>query len=83
MQIGPPPRETIEALTEAIEQGIPDCDVRVTGSGGHFEIQVASGAFDGLKTLARQRMVYAAIGHLMKGEGAPVHAIDRLQTLVP
>jgi hypothetical protein len=28
-------------------------------------------------------MVYAAIAHLMRGEGAPIHAIDQLETSVP
>jgi stress-induced morphogen len=44
---------------------------------------VTSGSFDGKNSLARQRMVYAAIAHLMRGEGAPIHAIDRLETSVP
>jgi len=33
--------------------------------------------------LESQRMVYGAIAHLMKGDLAPVHAVDRLQTRVP
>lgn len=31
----------------------------------------------------QQQMVYAAIAHLMKGADAPVHAIDRMQTILP
>jgi acid stress-induced BolA-like protein IbaG/YrbA len=28
----------------------------------------------------QQQMVYAAIAGLMRGDNAPVHAVDRLQT---
>jgi hypothetical protein len=31
----------------------------------------------------QQQLVYGAIAHLMKGDAAPVHAIDRLQTELP
>jgi len=33
--------------------------------------------------LQQQQLVYGAISHLMTGDAAPVHAIDRLLTLVP
>jgi acid stress-induced BolA-like protein IbaG/YrbA len=42
-----------------------------------------SAAFEGKNTLAKQRMVYAAITHLMTGDSAPVHAVDRLETTLP
>ncbi len=83
MQIHPPPREVIAEIREAIEGSLEGSDVEVSGAGGHFEIRVVSTAFAGKKTLAKQRLVYTAIAHLMKGENAPVHAIDRLETLVP
>ncbi len=54
----------------------------MSAGGAHFEIRVTSGAFDGKNSLARPRMVYAAIAQ-MRGEGAPIHAIDRLETSVP
>ena len=83
LQISPPPGETIERLREAILSRLPEAEVSVDGSGGHFEIQVVSQAFAGEKTLARQRMIYSAIAHLMSGDNPPVHAIDRLQTSEP
>jgi stress-induced morphogen len=55
----------------------------VRGSGGHFEIRVVSASFAGKNTLAKQRLVFSAIAHLMKGDGAPVHAIDKLETVAP
>ena len=83
LQIHPPPREVIGRIRDAIESAVAGAEIEVSGSGGHFEIRVVSEAFAGLNTLARQRLVYAAIAPLMKGDGAPVHAIDRLQTVVP
>jgi len=68
-------------MREAIERAIPGAAVSVRGVGsGHFEIDVVSASFDGLTTLKRHRMVLSAIAHLMAGDSAPVHAIDRLST---
>ncbi|MDP7040462.1 MAG: BolA family protein [Myxococcota bacterium] len=73
----------IDALREAIEQEIPDAQAEISGGGGHFSIEVVSPVFEGKNMLASQRLVYAAIAHLMKGETAPVHAIDSLKTRTP
>jgi acid stress-induced BolA-like protein IbaG/YrbA len=83
LQIGAPPQEIVPRLREAIEAAIPGAVAEVTGRGNHFEIAVVSSAFEGKNTLARQRMVYAAIAPFMKGDGAPVHAVDRLETRTP
>ena len=73
----------IDALREAIEQEIPDSQAEVSGGGGHFSIDVVSPVFEGKNMLASQRLVYAAIAHLMQGETAPVHAVDSLKTRTP
>ena len=73
----------IDALREAIEQEIPNAQAEVSGGGGHFSIEVVSPVFEGKNMLASQRLVYAAIAHLMKGETAPVHAVDSLKTRTP
>ena len=83
LQISPPADETIAKLRDAIRATLPDADIEVSGGGGHFVIRVVSPAFEGKRTLARQRLVYDAIGPLMKGENAPVHAVDRLTTQTP
>lgn len=62
----------------AIETAIPGAIAQVGGGGGHFEISVTSEAFAGMRLLEKQRLVYKAIGHLMAGDDAPVHAVDRL-----
>ena len=83
MQIHPPPREVIEQIRDAILAAIDCAQLEVTGAGGHFEIRVASKVFSDKNTLGRQRLVYGAIAHLMKGDAAPVHAVDRMETRVP
>ena len=56
---------------------------QVTGGGGHFSIEVVSPVFAGKSMLESQRLVYAAIAHLMKGDLAPVHAVNQLKTRAP
>ena len=58
-------------------------EYEVSGGGGHFSIVVVSPVFAGKSTLESQRLVYGAITHLMKGDLAPVHAVDSLKTKVP
>ncbi|MFM9884565.1 MAG: BolA/IbaG family iron-sulfur metabolism protein [Burkholderiales bacterium] len=73
----------IDALREAIERQIPDARADVNGGGGHFNIEVTSPVFAGKNMLQSQRMVYSAIADLMKGDRAPVHAVDSLKTRTP
>jgi acid stress-induced BolA-like protein IbaG/YrbA len=70
------------AIRGAIAAKIPGARVDVTGGGGHYSIDVVSSEFAGKGMLASQRLVYAAITHLMAGERPPVHAVDRLTTKV-
>ena len=72
--------DVLAAIREAIAAKIPGADVNVQGGGGHFTIDVTSDAFAGKSMLESQRMVYGAIAHLMKGDRAPVHAVDALKT---
>jgi acid stress-induced BolA-like protein IbaG/YrbA len=83
MSIASPPGEIIPRIRQAVEASIPGAQVEVSSNGNHFEIRVVSAEFDGKRTLARQRMVLQSIAHLMNGDNPPVHAIDRLETLVP
>lgn len=72
------------ALREAILAALPDAQVEVTpNSPGHFGLDVVSAAFAGLSMVRQQQLVYAAIKDLMAGDGAPVHAVDRLRTRTP
>jgi len=80
MSIASPPREIVPAVESAIRDAIPGAQVEVKANGTHFEIAVRSPAFEGKRSLARQRMVLSAIKHLMDGDNPPVHAIDKLET---
>jgi len=75
--------DVVEAIRTAIESKVPDSSAEVNGGGGHFNIVVTSPVFAGKSMLESQRLVYAAITHLMKGDTAPVHAVDSLKTKVP
>lgn len=69
-----------EALEKAILAEVPDARVTAEGGGGHYVIDVVSPVFEGKSMLQSQRLVLRAIKHLMDGERAPVHAVDKLTT---
>ena len=69
------------ALRARDRRGAADAQVQVhANSPGHFEIEVVSTAFAGKSMVQQQQLVYGAIKELMAGDGAPVHAVDRLLT---
>lgn len=72
-----------DAIREAITSKLGDAEVEVAGGGGHFTISVVSAEFENKNMLQSQRLVYAAISHLMAGEAPPVHAVDSLVTRTP
>jgi stress-induced morphogen len=77
-------RDMQQELERAVREVFPDGTVDVeANSPGHYSIRVVSASFDGQTRVKQQQRVYAAIAHLMKGDAAPVHAIDRLRTEVP
>lgn len=69
-------------IQSAVESAIEDarCEVRDGSGGGHFVLKVISPAFEGKSLLQKQRMVLSSIKHLMAGDAAPVHAIDKIET---
>ena len=70
---------TTDEVKQTIEAGIPGATAEVTdltGTGDHFQAQVVSSAFEGLTMSKQHKMVYAALGDLMKG---PIHAL-KLET---
>ncbi|MDH3520463.1 MAG: BolA family transcriptional regulator [Myxococcales bacterium] len=78
------PADLAADLTRSIAAALPGASVEVTPcSPGHFEIRVVSASFAGKNRVQQQQLVYAAIAPLMRGDAAPVHAIDRLQTETP
>jgi len=77
-------RNVGEEIRRAIAGALPDARIEVEAAGpGHFSIRVVSNAFAGQSRVRQQQLVYGAIAHLMQGDSAPVHAIDRLLTELP
>ncbi|HEX4422470.1 MAG TPA: BolA/IbaG family iron-sulfur metabolism protein [Kofleriaceae bacterium] len=72
-----------DAITTSVQARIPDAVVAVSGSGGHYRIDVVSTVFAGKSMLENQRLVLGSIKHLINGDRAPVHAVDSLTTRTP
>lgn len=71
---------TASEIQRLISQGLPDAEVEVRGDDGqHFEARIVSPDFEGKNTVARHRLVYAALGEKMGGE---IHALS-MRTLTP
>jgi stress-induced morphogen len=73
-----------EKIQDIITNKISDAQVTVRNmGGGHFNLVVTTQEFIGKNTLAKHKLVLSAIAPLMSGPGAPVHAIDTLETMLP
>lgn len=69
-----------ETIKSAIQRAMPSANVEVRGEDGvHFEAEVVSADFAGLRPLARHRLVHEALGELL---GGAIHALS-LRTLTP
>ena len=51
-----------EDIQKMIESGLPECEIKVTGSDGHFEAVAIGEIFDGLSPVKKQQKVYATLG---------------------
>ena len=80
---GPADADVLAALRTSILGALPNAQLEVSGGGGHYTLVVTSAAFAGKGMVDSQRLVYGAIAHLMRGDDAPVHAIDSLRTRTP
>ncbi len=84
LQILNQPDDLLAKIKSAVENAIEGAEVEVSSmSPGHFELRVVSSAFEGLNRVKQQQLVYAAITPMMTGDAAPIHAIDRLETITP
>ena len=81
---GPPPEDIAGRIRAAIAEAMPDATIDVQPQGpGHFEITVTDAGFEGLSRVKQQQRIYGAITELMAGPNPPVHAVDRLECLLP
>ena len=68
---------TVQALVEA---HLENCEVTVQGEGSHYEILVVAEVFAGLRPVAKQQLVYAALSeHIADGS---IHAVN-IRTFTP
>lgn len=74
-------QEIVRAVEQALTAAIDGARVAVrAASPGHYEIDVIAAVFAGKNRLESQRLVLSSIKHLMSGDAAPVHAVDRITT---
>lgn len=75
-----------EVVEQRIRAGIPDVQVLeiedLTGTRDHYRAVVVSPFFEGKSRIEQHQAVYAALGELIRGAGAPVHALA-LHTYTP
>lgn len=62
-----------DLVRERIVERLPDSRVSAEGDGSRMQIAVVSAEFDGKSRVARQQLVYACIGDLIR-DGA-LHAV--------
>ena len=51
-----------QEIIDMIQTGIPGAQTTCTGDGSHFDATVVADDFEGKNTLARQRLVFDALG---------------------
>ena len=69
---------TPDEIKASIQTALPDAEVSVTdttGGGDHFSATVVSALFADKGLVDRHRLVYAALGEVMRGANAPIHAL--------
>ncbi len=61
-------------IKKLIENGLPDCDIKVEGNdGSHFQTTIIGEIFEGKTPVQKQKLVYATLGDkITSGE---IHAL--------
>lgn len=62
------------AVQVLVSTQLSDCEVTVEGEGSHYDILVIGELFAGLRPVAKQQLVYAALGEQI-AEGS-IHAVN-------
>lgn len=69
-------------LSRLLEAAFPGAQVHITdltGTRDHYEVSIVAEAFRGRSRMQQHKLVYAALGELMRG---PIHALS-LKTSAP
>lgn len=72
-------------MIRRIEDALPGAEIRLhdmTGTKDHWQAVIIAPGFAGMNRLKRQRTIYGALGELMLGTSAPIHALT-MKTLTP
>ena len=67
-------------VTRLVRSSFSEGEVRVEGAGANYSITVVSDAFEGLRPVARQQAVYAALNAAIAA--GDIHAVN-LHTYTP
>ena len=62
------------AVQSLVKASLEDCEVTVEGEGNHYDILVVGNVFAGLRPVAKQQLVYAALGEQI-ADGS-IHAVN-------
>jgi stress-induced morphogen len=71
-----------DTLRDVLASAFPGAEVQIvdlTGTRDHYQVSIVAEAFRGQPRMRQHRMVYDALGDLMKG---PIHALS-LKTSAP
>ena len=69
-----------DSVQQLVNRHLDNCDVTVQGEGNHFEILAVGEVFAGLRPVAKQQLVYAALGDQI-ADGS-IHAVN-IKTFTP
>ena len=61
-------------LIALLQEAFPDAQIAVSLNGGHVDVAVTSGVFEGMRPVARQQRVYAPLAALI-ADGT-LHAVN-------
>lgn len=81
-------RTVVATCTQKIEAALSPTKLEINGAyddpnGSHISIYCVAQAFEGLRSMKRQQLVYKAIWEEMQGTAAPVHAVDSMVLKAP
>ena len=69
-----------DSVQQLVNRHLDNCEVSVEGQGNHFDILVVGEVFAGLRPVAKQQLVYAALGEQI-ADGS-MHAVN-IKTFTP
>ncbi len=69
-----------DAVKALLQAHMPDCEFHVQGEGSHYDITAIGDAFEGLRPVKKQQLVYGALKDQI-ADGS-VHAVN-IRTFTP